>query len=69
MSGLPDFSYLTQNTPPPGGGGKLPHIMYTQLPQNIPYGRKIFQVDMKCINIIHSKVHNNIPKFGIFAGK
>jgi hypothetical protein len=45
------------------------HKMYTKWPLNIPNGCKIFQMAIKCTNILHSKALHNIPRMWIFGMK
>jgi hypothetical protein len=47
------------------------YVKYTTWPQNIPHGHKIYQmvvkreqIGIKCIDIFHCKILQNLPKFG-----
>jgi hypothetical protein len=39
---------------------------YTKRPQNIPYGRNIFEMATEYTNFFHSEALQNVPKFGFF---
>jgi hypothetical protein len=61
-TGLTDF-LGTYNIPKLGNN--IPNdLKITKRPQNIPYACKIFRIDIKYINIFHSKDFQNIPKLG-----
>jgi hypothetical protein len=65
-AGLPDFS--SHNLPKRGKIDKMT-INYMKWPQNIPKCGKIDQTDLKCTNIFHCKIKQNLPKLGFLVRK
>jgi hypothetical protein len=51
-------------------GKNIPyHRNITKWPQNLPNGRKMFQMTIKCTKIVHSKALQKLPQTGIFGLK